>query len=236
MKNIILHKINGDIYSYRPYGVCESTSSSQDKVVQLVSPDVSDINHEFSLVSGATILVTFTDVNNTSNTTLNVNNTGAKPIFIGNTELSQNQTWVTNDTIEFRYDGEHWIMLNGEMSIDKTYIKTLYTLTDNINTTPTLPTINEGIIELGSWDENPPYNDFVYGQNIIWSTTIKVNYKSNTVFKDPISNEYAQFTNPIIVTGQKGDNGNFITEYVKDTKTLRFTTAFNSINLNLKEY
>jgi hypothetical protein len=54
----------------------------------LVSPDYSDINHEFSLVPGATILVTFTDVNNTSNTTLNVNNTGSKPIFIGNTELS----------------------------------------------------------------------------------------------------------------------------------------------------
>jgi hypothetical protein len=114
-------------------------------------------------VHGATILVTFTDVNNTSNTTLNVNNTGAKPIFIGMDELKSSQTWVTNDTIEFRYDGEHWIMLNGEMSIDKTYIKTLYTLTDNINTIPTLPTINDGIIELGSWNENPPSNDFVYG-------------------------------------------------------------------------
>jgi hypothetical protein len=113
MKNIILHKINGDIYSYRPYGICQDTSEIQNKTVQIVSPDNSDTNHEFSLVPGATILVTFTDVNNTSNTTLNVNNTGAKPIFIGNTELGLNQTWVTNGTIEFRYDGEHWIILNG---------------------------------------------------------------------------------------------------------------------------
>lgn len=236
MKNIILHKINGDIYSYRPYGICQDTSEIQNKTVQIVSPDSTDVNHEFSLVTGATILVTFTDINNTSNTTLNVNNTGSKPIFIGNAELSLNQTWVTNDTIEFRYDGEHWVMLNGEMSIDKTYIKTLYTLTYNINTTPTLPTINEGIIELGSWNENPPSDDFVYGENIIWSTTIKVNYKNNTVFKDPTSNEYAQFTNPIIVTGQKGDNGTFITEYVESTKTLKFTSALTDINLNLKEY
>jgi hypothetical protein len=70
-------------------------------------------------------------------------------------ELRSSQTWVTNDTIEFRYDGEHWVMLNGEMSIDKTYIKTLYILTNDL-TTPVLPTISEdGTIILGDWSEIP---------------------------------------------------------------------------------
>lgn len=236
MKNIILHKINGDIYSYRPYGVCESSSSSQDKAVQLVSPDNSDINHEFSLIPGATILVTFTDVNNTSNTTLNVNNTGAKPIFIGMDELKSSQTWVTNDTIEFRYDGEHWVMLNGEMSIDKTIIKSLYILTNDL-TTPTLPTISEdGTIILGDWSEIPQLNNFIYSQNAIWNTTIKINYKSGKVFKDLETNQFAEFSTPMIITGLKGDNGTFITEYIESTKTLKFTSALTDINLNLKEY
>jgi hypothetical protein len=56
-----------------------------------------------------------------------------------------------------------------------------------------------------------------------------------TAFRDS-NGEFEGFVGPIVVTGTKGDNGTFTTEYVSSTKTLKFTSAFNNINLDIKGY
>jgi hypothetical protein len=135
--------------------VCEDGSNIADKAVELVSPDQGDTVHEFSLVEGATILVKFSEENNTNGTTLNVNDTGARPVLIGGNELTPSQTWVVGDTIEFRYDGNNWVMLNGEMSIDKAIVKTFYIITDSINQVPELPELNEdGSFDPVEWSDD----------------------------------------------------------------------------------
>ena len=186
MKNIVLHKINGENYSYRPYGICEDIESTPNKSVTLISPVSGDDSHVFSLVNGATVLVKFSFENATDNTTLNVNETGEFPITIGENNLSQTQTWVPGDTIEFRYNEEKWVMLNGEMSLDKSAIKTFYIITDSIENIPELPEIlDNGSFNINGWSEdNSILNSFVYDDNVVWSTTIRVNIRNNTAFKN----------------------------------------------------
>lgn len=238
MKNIVLHKINGENYSYRPYGICEDLENVTNKTVTLVSPAPGDNFHVFSLVEGATILVKFSHENATNGTTLNVNNTIDIPILIGVSGMTQNQTWVTEDTIEFRYDGGNWVMLNGEMSIDKTINKSFYILTDSIEDIPELPILNnDGSFDLNGWSEDYSIlNEFVYNHNVLWSTTIKLNSRNHTAVKYFDSDTFEQFTNPVPITGTKGDNGTFTTTYVPSTKTLKFNTAFTNVNLDLKQY
>ena len=74
MTNVInSFSYNNDIYTFTlPYGVCSTAAATAEKVLTL---------DNFSLEEGAVIIVKFTYSNSASNPTLNVNNTGAKPIY-----------------------------------------------------------------------------------------------------------------------------------------------------------
>ena len=87
------------------YGTCSTDSTVDAKVV--ICPD-------FVLFDGARIQVTFTNANTASAPTLNINNTGAKAIYINKTAASNtNQLlWTAGSKMEFVYDGTGWVAQN----------------------------------------------------------------------------------------------------------------------------
>lgn len=87
-----------------PYGVCNSGDFTKAKTVTVSN---------FSLVEGARVLVKFTYTNSTSSPTLNVNNTGAKPIIrYGDTAIgttAATNSWEAGAIVPFTYDGTNWV-------------------------------------------------------------------------------------------------------------------------------
>lgn len=87
------------------YGTCSTTPGTTAKVV--ICPN-------FVLFEGARIQVTFANANIASAPTLNVNSTGAKPIYINKTVTSSSNLllWTAGSKMEFVYDGTGWIAQN----------------------------------------------------------------------------------------------------------------------------
>lgn len=87
------------------YGVCTTAGATAAKVV--TCPDFD------TLLVGITIAVKFMYTNTAADPTLNVNDTGALPIYVsgtrapGTTPLS---SWTANSIVNFTYDGNAWIM------------------------------------------------------------------------------------------------------------------------------
>lgn len=97
--------IGGTVTTHKViYGTCitisnEATGTTSNKIVTLPG---------FSLVKGAIIKVIMTYTNTTSNLTLNVNKTGAKPV----TKVDSLDTfyWPAGALVTFTYDGTSWVM------------------------------------------------------------------------------------------------------------------------------
>ena len=84
------------------FGVCETAADVAAKVVSLPG---------FVLAEGARIIVYFLNSHAKSSPSLNVNNTGAKPIScVVGTYAPLNQ-WEAKQAVEFIYYSNHWIML-----------------------------------------------------------------------------------------------------------------------------
>lgn len=85
------------------YGTCSSISTVVNKVVTCSG---------FTLYNGATISVKFTYKNAAASPTLNVNNTGAKPIRVYNDSIAADSAynWSNQSTVVFVYDGSYWQM------------------------------------------------------------------------------------------------------------------------------
>ena len=90
------------------WGVCETASATAAKVVTITNND----NWELKL--GSEIIVKFTMDNAASNITLNVNNTGAKPVWYGGevyTGLDGAICGMIGVYIRYVYDGTHWVWM-----------------------------------------------------------------------------------------------------------------------------
>ena len=101
-KNVVTLNLDNTDYSFRPYGTCSTIASTAAKVVSITG---------FTLCTGATVLVKFTQVNTAPNPTLNINSTGAKPI-----KAINGWSMVTDPNIyyEFLYDGTNWNLIGEE--------------------------------------------------------------------------------------------------------------------------
>lgn len=90
------------------YGTCSDTASTVAKTVT--------VNDSFTLVTGATVAVKFSNTNTATTPTLNVNNTGAKEIKRCGTTASGNTaytSWNSGEVVPMLYDGTYWqIMYN----------------------------------------------------------------------------------------------------------------------------
>ena len=94
-------KYTDDTLAKATYGTCSTSASVVEKTVAL---------SDFALYSGARISVQFTYGNTATNPTLNVNNTGAKPIFAKGSAISGTYYWNANALCQFVYDDTNWIM------------------------------------------------------------------------------------------------------------------------------
>lgn len=90
------------------YGVCSSLGNTVEKVVSLPG---------FTLNPGTTIHIKFNNANLATNPTLNVNSTGAKPIFqYGNVPVGTNAEtngWQDGAILTLTYDGTGWVRDQG---------------------------------------------------------------------------------------------------------------------------
>ena len=89
-----------------PYCVCDTSGLTAAKEATVISGN-------FNLFTGATVIVKFTNANAASSPTLNVNGTGAKPIYLYGTTAAGTtyvtNGWYANSVQIFTYDGTGWI-------------------------------------------------------------------------------------------------------------------------------
>ena len=87
------------------YAVCSTAAGTNAKTADCTN---------FELYEGARIQVTFTNANTASAPTLDINNTGAKAIYINKTAASDTNLllWTAGSKMEFVYDGTGWIAQN----------------------------------------------------------------------------------------------------------------------------
>lgn len=88
------------------YCTCETAAATAAKVATVVSGN-------FTLFTGATVIVKFTNSNSATSPTLKVGETTAKPIYrYGTTKASSGTTttgWVAGAIQMFTYDGTGWV-------------------------------------------------------------------------------------------------------------------------------
>lgn len=89
----------------RYYAVCSTAAATAAKAVT--------VDNTFELVVGAQVTIRFTYANSASSPTLNVNGTGAKPIYrYGTTACSTSSSttgWSAGAMITLTYDGTGWV-------------------------------------------------------------------------------------------------------------------------------
>lgn len=93
------------------YGTSATGASTAAKVV------VCEEFTEADLVAGTRLVVYFTNGNTyNGQATLNVNSTGAKNIYYNGTTTNARYMWVTEESVEFIYNGEQWATINGGLA------------------------------------------------------------------------------------------------------------------------
>lgn len=100
------------------YGTCSSGASSSEKIVTLDSSFP-----KWQLEKGSIISVKFTATNTASNATLNVNGSGAIPIWYNNAVYTSNSNIAgyAKRYTTFMYDGEYWVWLSHSVDNNTTY-------------------------------------------------------------------------------------------------------------------
>ena len=99
------------------YGACSTAAGTAAKAVTLSDSMV------FTLATGASVFVNFTNSNTVENPTLNVNSTGAKSIKRYGTTApgtSAKTSWQAGSVVHLVYDGTYWQMV-GWLNDDSTY-------------------------------------------------------------------------------------------------------------------
>lgn len=71
----------------------------------------------FKLVSGVTVRVKFNYVNTATNATLNISNTGAKPIKYRGVAVDAANSWVANEVLDLLYNGTEWIAIGSSQML-----------------------------------------------------------------------------------------------------------------------
>lgn len=100
------------------YATCTTDAATAAKVVTVVGDD------SWELKVGKVVMVYFSNSNSASNVTLNVNNTGAYPIWYNNAEYTSTGTAYTgyaNRVIEYMFNGTHWVWMGSSYDANSTY-------------------------------------------------------------------------------------------------------------------
>ena len=103
--------------SHVAYGTCATAAATAAKVVS-----VSDTS--WKLTTGCMVAVKFSATNSAGNVTLNVNSTGAYPIWYNNeayTGNSNKYTGYANRVLTYMFNGTHWVWISGGTDDNTTY-------------------------------------------------------------------------------------------------------------------
>ena len=97
------------------YGTCDTASATANKVVTVPASE------NFVLQVGDIVGVRFTYDNTANNPTINVNNSGAKPIYYNKSAVSTGTLWAggeaDRDTL-FMYDGTNWVWIAHDVDLN----------------------------------------------------------------------------------------------------------------------
>lgn len=145
-------KINQSISN--GYATCSTAAGTAAKVATSARSD-------FPKATGTNATVKFTYGNTASNPTLNINNTGASPIYLGNSPITPEKSWSAGDTVTFVFDGTNWVVADASLAIAKT-VETYFQATTGglqvgLSNSPSYVMIgSSGYIRLnygtGNWD------------------------------------------------------------------------------------
>ena len=104
------------------YGTCSTAAATAEKAVTLTS------NDSWQLTEGAVIMVKFSESNSAGTADepvkLNVNNTGAYPIWYNNAQYTSNSTSYTGyaDRVTmYMFDGAYWVWISNSYDSNTTY-------------------------------------------------------------------------------------------------------------------
>lgn len=132
------------------YGTCDTASATASKVVAVPASE------NFVLQLGDIVGVRFTNTNTANNPTLNVNNSGAKPIYYNDDAVHTNYLWAggeaDRDTV-FMYDGTNWVWIAHDVDLDTD------ALADLTDTNISNPTNGQGLVfnsTTGKWENATP--------------------------------------------------------------------------------
>lgn len=95
-----------------PYGECSTAATTAAKTVTLSN---------FVLETGAQVRIKFTYANSVSGSTLNVNDSGAKPIYWHGAALVSGQRWQAGAVLDFVYNGTQWDLVSIAKDNNTTY-------------------------------------------------------------------------------------------------------------------
>jgi hypothetical protein len=104
------------------YGTCSTAAATAVKVVWTTNSE------SFVLQAGVEVTVNFTVTNTAASPTLNVNGTGAKPIYYRNAAITAG-TLAANRVYMFVYDGTQWELV-GDIDTNTTYSTLTQALVD----------------------------------------------------------------------------------------------------------
>lgn len=172
------------------YGVCSTSSATVAKTVSCSG---------FSLITGAEITVKFTITNTASNPTLNVNGTGAKPIYYRGSAITPSYL-SSNRTYTFRYNGAQYDFV-GDIDTNTRY-GVVSTSSDGLCPKRT-GTTTKFLRDDGVWAELPSFtpspSDFVVYPVYFNNTGSERIYYGFAYMLADVGSGWGQFT--AIVTG-----------------------------------
>ena len=92
-----------EYYTKIGYFVCDTAANTAAKTINAAG---------FVLSTGGSIKIKMTNDNTANNATLNINSTGAKPLYYAGLRASSDNTWESGETIEVYYDGTNYMANN----------------------------------------------------------------------------------------------------------------------------
>lgn len=134
-------------YTNIAYGTCSTAAATSAKAITLSG------NTKWTLQKGSVIIVKFTNTNTASSVTLNVNNTGAKSIWVDRaayTGTSAQYCGYANRNLIYVYDGTYWVWIFGGYDSNTTYSNA--TLGQGYGTCTTAEATTAKVVTLSSYN------------------------------------------------------------------------------------
>lgn len=184
-----------------PYLTCGTAVGTAAKTTTLVSGSFGPTD----LVTGAQVLVKFTNSNTAGSATLNVNGTGAKPLRrYGNSSpgTSNISSWQAGAIVLFIYDGSAWVMENWQNTTYSTMTEA--EATDGASTLSRLvtPALLKKAIQTWAIPESHVVNGITQNDIDAWDAKVSDDHKWN----DVTLNHTTISSNTIYIPGMAASN------------------------------